>query len=201
MEDDVQIHVPPIERVPVAPLPPLSERERIHVAAITAIAEIQLGREVEISEDDENIARQIVRDGRKVTKTELAKPGVVLKLEALLTTYDHEVVDDAKRLRAYVTNRLIEESDSPDPKIRMRALEMLGKISEVGLFTERREVVVTNRSEKDIQQELHEHLSLLVDPENVTDVVKDEEDDGDIPLYFPDEDDISAAIEDVVDDL
>jgi len=204
MNESVQVHIPPIERVPVAPLPPLSERERIHVAAMTAIAEIQLGADVEITEDDANLARQIVRDGRRATKTELAKPGVVLKLEALLDEYDYEVVDDAKRLRAYVTNRLIEESDNPDPKIRLRALEMLGKVSEVGLFTERREVIVTNRSEKDLQAELQEHLSVLMDAKDITDVSETGPEDGDgnpLPVYAPTAHDISNAISDIVDDL
>lgn len=198
MEDDIQIHTPPIERVPVTPLPPLSERERIHVAAVTAIAEIQLGAPLEITEEDENLARQIIRDGRAATRTERQRPGVVLKLEALLSEYDHEVVDEARQLRTYVTNRLIEESDNPDPKIRMRALEMLGKITEVGLFTERKELVVTNRSEKEIQQELEEHLTLLIDPEDVTDVSEyTSDEDNPLPLYVPDEADIADAIEDI----
>ena len=36
-----------------------------------------------------------------------------------------------------VTNKLVLESENPDPRIRMRALELLGKISDVGLFSEK----------------------------------------------------------------
>lgn len=181
----METHVPIIERVPILPLPALSERERIHVAAVTAIAEIQLGADVEVTEQDKNIARQIMRDGRRVTKTELAKPGIILHLEALLEEYDHEVVHDAKRLRTYVTNRLLEESNHDDPKVRLRALENLGKISDVGLFTERKELVITQRSEKELEAELRENLSLLLNPEDIIDVTEADMADAETPLYEP----------------
>lgn len=196
----METHVPIIERVPITPLPALSERERIRVAAITAIAEIQLGAEVEVTEEDRNLARQIMMDGRRVTKAELAKPAVILHLEALLESYDYDVVQDAKRLRAYVTNRLLEESNNPDPKIRLRALENLGKISDVGLFVERRELVVSQKSEQELEAELKERLSQLLNPEDVIDVTpRDPGDaqDAQPPLYEPS----IRSIEDELDHL
>lgn len=196
----METHVPIIERVPITPLPALSERERIRVAALTAIAEIQLGAEVEVTEEDRNLARQIMMDGRRVTKAELAKPAVILHLEALLESYDYDVVQDAKRLRAYVTNRLLEESNNPDPKIRLRALENLGKISDVGLFVERRELVVSQKSEQELEAELKERLSQLLNPEDVIDVTpRDPGDaqDAQPPLYEPS----ISAIEEELDHL
>ena len=82
-------------------------------------------------------------------------------VDSLLTAYDFEVVRDAKRLRHYVTNKLIVESENPDPRIRMRALELLGKISDVGLFTERTEITVNNRSTVELENSLREKLRKL----------------------------------------
>jgi hypothetical protein len=166
MNDDLNEHTPFIERVPITPLPPLSERERVHVAAITAIAEFQLGAEFEITEEDEVLARQMVQDGRMPTKYELKKPGLVVQLEALLAEYDYQIIDEAIKLRRYVTNRLIAESDDKDPKIRMRALEMLGKITDVGLFTERKEVIITTKTDADLEKDLRESLTILLNPED-----------------------------------
>jgi hypothetical protein len=45
--------------------------------------------------------------------------------------------------------------------VRIRALELLGKISDVGLFTERSEVTVTHRSTDDLKQSLREKLQAL----------------------------------------
>lgn len=138
---------------------------------------------MEITEEDETLARQIVQDGRLPTRAEMTRPGAILKLEALLSEYDYEVVEDARRLRTYVTNRLLEESTGTNAKDRLRALEMLGKISDVGLFTERSEVVITNRSEKDLESELRESLAALLDPRNVIDVTESPARAGNTPVF------------------
>jgi len=82
-------------------------------------------------------------------------------VSSILTAYDMEVVKDSKRLRHYVTNKLIIESDNPDARIRMRALELLGKVSDVGLFTERTEITVNNRSTVELENSLREKLRKL----------------------------------------
>jgi hypothetical protein len=69
-----------------------------------------------------------------------------------------------------VTNKLVLESENPDPKIRIRALELLGKISDVGLFTERSEVVITARSTEELKQTLREKFNKLRAKMDVVDV-------------------------------
>lgn len=90
-------------------------------------------------------------------------------VESLLTAYDFEVVKDARRLRHYVTNKLIIESENPDGRIRMRALELLGKISDVGLFTERTEITVNNRSTVELENSLRDKLRRLMNTDNAED--------------------------------
>jgi len=72
-----------------------------------------------------------------------------------------------------VTNKLIEETENPDPRIRIRALELLGKISDVGLFAEKSEVTVTHQTTDDLKDTLREKLSRLVNPEVEDAVVLD----------------------------
>jgi hypothetical protein len=62
-----------------------------------------------------------------------------------------------------VTNKLIQETENPDPRIRLRALELLGKITDVGLFTERSEVTVTHQTSDDLRAKLREKLLKLKD--------------------------------------
>ena len=52
------------------------------------------------------------------------------------------------------------ESVSDDPRQRMKALENLGRISSVGLFSEKIEINVTHRSVADIEKELARTLDL-----------------------------------------
>lgn len=92
-------------------------------------------------------------------------------VDQILSQYDMEVVHEAKRLRHYVTNKLITETENPDPRIRMKALELLGKHSDVGLFTERSEVTINNRSTVELENTLKEKLRKLMGSDDVEDAV------------------------------
>ncbi len=157
--------IPPIEDVPMESYKPQtlpSDREEVHASAKTAIVEAQLeGREIDIPEEEETVARELFTTARSPTKYERKMPAAMIKLDALLTAYDYDLLEDANRMRLYVTNRLVEESDDPDPKNRLRALEMLGKITEVGLFTERKEINIHTRTSEDLTDELRHKLEEL----------------------------------------
>jgi hypothetical protein len=64
-----------------------------------------------------------------------------------------------------VTNKLVEETENPDARIRIKALELLGKISDVGLFAEKSEVTITHQTTDDLKERLRIKLSKLVNPE------------------------------------
>jgi hypothetical protein len=74
------------------------------------------------------------------------------------------VVGHAVEVRHLVTNKLLEESQNPDPRIRIRALELLGKVSDVGLFTEKHEITVTHQTTDDLRHKLREKLQKLTRP-------------------------------------
>jgi hypothetical protein len=68
-----------------------------------------------------------------------------------------------------VTNRLIEESQNPDPRIRIRALELLGKHSDVGLFSEKQEVTITHQTTDELKAKLRAKLQRLIKKDDVED--------------------------------
>jgi len=157
--------MPIIEREPNIPSPQASVRDDISARAETAQVLAQLGEEVTVSEEDNNRALELFDSARTPSPYERNIPGVMLKLEALLTEYDHHVVKDADQIRRYVTNRLIEESENDSATIRLRALEMLGKISDVGLFSDKKEITVRHQSNEELEDILREKLSLLIEGE------------------------------------
>ena len=67
-----------------------------------------------------------------------------------------------------VTNKLILESDNADPRVRIRALELLGKITDVGLFTEKTEITVTHQSTEELRKSLREKFNKIMNPEPET---------------------------------
>jgi hypothetical protein len=96
-------------------------------------------------------------------------PASLQNVRAYLDEYGRAVVNHAVELRHTVTNRLIEESINPDPRIRIRALELLGKISDVGLFTDRTEVTITHQTTDELRNKLRAKLQRLVAQPEVAD--------------------------------
>jgi hypothetical protein len=85
----------------------------------------------------------------------------------LLNEYDKVVVKSASQIRTYVTNKLIAETANPDPRIRMKSLELLGKISDVGLFTDKTEITMRHRPTEELEQLLRERLTRVIEGEVV----------------------------------
>ena len=94
--------------------------------------------------------------------TSAMTPASLQNVRAYLDEYGRAVVNHAVELRHTVTNRLIEESQNPDPRIRIRALELMGKISDVGLFTDRTEVTITHQTTDELRLKLRAKLQRLV---------------------------------------
>jgi hypothetical protein len=82
------------------------------------------------------------------------------------------VVTHAIEVRHLVTNRLLEESRNPDPRIRIRALELLGKHSDVGLFSDRSEVTVTHQTTDELKEKLRFKLRRLMNKDNEPELVE-----------------------------
>lgn len=86
-------------------------------------------------------------------------PPAVRHLVGMLTAYDWAFVERAKELRGYAVAQILEETKHPDAKIRLRALEMLGKVTEVALFTDRVEVKRTTLDDTDLDAKIKEKLA------------------------------------------
>ena len=86
----------------------------------------------------------------------------VKRLDKVLSELDEEIVNVAIRLRAYTTNKLIEESTSLDPKVRIKALELLGKVQEVGLFSEKIEITHKTKSDEELEAEIRRRLEVYM---------------------------------------
>lgn len=81
----------------------------------------------------------------------------------ILEEFGHSIVHSSVQVRHMVVNKLIQETENPDPRIRVKALELLGKMSDVGLFTERSEVTVTHQTSDELREKLKEKLLRLKD--------------------------------------
>jgi len=158
--------------IPIAniPLPddfeseePTTFDEKVKVAAKTAQVLSEAGAEIPVSTAEKKEAEEIFKNYTNpdvtpplnaATKQSLNVPASVQHLYAMLSDYDHQVVEEAVQLRRFVTNKLIEDAGLSDPRHRLKALELLGKISDVGLFSEKTEITVKNLSQEDLESQI-----------------------------------------------
>jgi hypothetical protein len=168
-------------------------REKARALCETVKELIKNGADVAITPQDEQEAHELFTEQKRLNPKKVT-PGAVLKLEALLSSYDHELLNAATRLRTFVTNRLLEESEHEDAKIRIRALELLGKISDVGLFAEKLNVEVKYKRSDDIEAEILKKLDRYIDAEVIEikeNPVLDVDLDAELGLDATDEEDYS----------
>ena len=170
------IHVEPERGVRMRPAMKIEDLA-IKAAAAAKTAEYlhANGLEVQASSEDKDTATALSvayaenpdKASKAATTKRVAKltPATLLMTDRILKDFGHSVVKSAVQVRHLVTNKLIEETENPDPRIRIRALELLGKISDVGLFAEKSEVTVTHQTTDDLKDKLREKLTRLVNPE------------------------------------
>jgi hypothetical protein len=85
-------------------------------------------------------------------------PEAVRRLVGMLTAYDWAFVEQARQMRGYAVAKILEDTEHPDPRYRLKALEMLGKVTEVALFTERVEVKKTELTDEEIEAKIKAKL-------------------------------------------
>jgi hypothetical protein len=192
-----EIGVPIPDNVPTFDL-----KDKMEAAANTSIKLGEHGVKLTPNAEDEEIASKLTkayaedpeRTSKKVTTNRVATltPASIVLTNTILTEFGRSVVESAVQIRHLVTNKLVLETENPDARARIRALELLGKISDVGLFSEKSEVTITHQSTDDLKAKLRQKLEKLVNPvEDVEDavVIDGEPIDVDAELGFTDEKD------------
>ena len=106
---------------------------------------------------------------------QLKTPPAVRHLTGMLTAYDWEFVEQAKELRGYAVSQILEETKHPDAKIRLKALDMLGRVTEVALFTERVEVKNNTLSDAEIEAKIKEKINRFMQVTDVIDVAESQD--------------------------
>jgi hypothetical protein len=89
----------------------------------------------------------------------LKTPPAVRHLTGMLTAYDWAFVEQAKELRGYCVAQILEETKHPDAKVRLKALDMLGRVTEIALFTDRVEIKKTQMSDNELESRIKEKLN------------------------------------------
>ena len=147
------------------------------------LKDLELGDEEAESKADAQAARQsfaslVTGQPPQNTQQALANikaPAAVQHLVGMLTAYDWAFVEQAKELRGFAVAKILEEVEHPDARIRLKALDMLGKVTEVALFTERVEVKKTQMTDVELETRIKEKLNRFMGVIDVVDVAEDKD--------------------------
>jgi hypothetical protein len=192
LEHLVDFEPPVMEHKPRAtmPLEKASPQETLNAQVNTTAWLEKLG----VDDDDKALKEANAKAAQKVftalstntpvaeTKhqlTQIKTPEAVRHLVAMLAAYDWEFVEQAKNLRGMAVAKILEETNHPDARVRLKALDMLGRITEVALFTERVEIKKADMSDSEIDKKIKEKLNKfmgVVDVEDVSEIAPDETD-------------------------
>ena len=157
-----------------ADMPYLDLKVRAEAACNTALLLAEHGLDITPNKEDKDVAAGIAIDyaenpektSKKASNARIAKmtPASLILTNNILQEFGQSVAESATQIRHLVTNKLLLESENPDPRVRIRALELLGKISDVSLFAEKSEVTITHQSTDDLRAKLRQKLEKLVNP-------------------------------------
>jgi hypothetical protein len=96
-------------------------------------------------------------------------PEEIRSTVAMVSAYQWKFLDQAEELRSMAVTKIIQETDHPDARIRLKALELLGKVTEVALFTDRVEIKHTEMSDDELTEKIREKLSRYMGKVDIVD--------------------------------
>lgn len=142
--------------------PELSPHEEIEMRACTAklLADL-VGTPLEPTEEHRGQAKDIMNAvvAGKTTPDLAHYPNETLAyLGGMVAMYDGMVVRDFADLKLYVVNRLLQETEHPDGKVRLAAIKALGDVDGVDAFKKRTEVTHKVQSMDEVEEELRKTL-------------------------------------------
>jgi len=100
---------------------------------------------------------------------QLDLPEEIKAAVGMVTAYQWKFVEQAEELRSMAVANIVKETDHPDARIRLKALELLGKVTEVALFTERISVKSEDVTDEELDARIKEKLGKYMGVADVVD--------------------------------
>ena len=137
--------------------------EQMAVAGNTIELQVELGAPLEVDDDTADREKALFAEVVSKRKSDnLKNPVTAFAAAAFLRTYGQQVALDVAATRAAVTNKLMEIANCGDPRYELKALELLGKHSDIGLFTERSEITINYRNPEELENAIKERIKRLL---------------------------------------
>jgi len=145
--------------------------EALAVAGNTAELQAALGADFGVanSGDLQKQTDLLKRSLKDRDAAPLASFPVAFAAASFLREYGSRLALDVAAARSAITHKLMELANCGDPKYELRALELLGKHSDIGLFTERSEVTINYKDPDALEAAIKDRVKRLLNA-NIVDV-------------------------------
>lgn len=125
-------------------------------------------QEEKIADTFNALTRQDPRTKEKLLQLDL--PEEIRAAVGMVTAYQWKFVEQAEELRSMSVAKIVKETDHPDARIRLKALELLGKVTEVALFTDRIAIKNEDVTDEELDARIKEKLGKYMGVVDVVDV-------------------------------
>jgi len=137
--------------------------DEIEVAGNTVELQMALGAQLDITAGDSEEEKRLLKKALGGDTKKLLSPNTAFAAKAFLRTYGQHLAMDVAEARAAISNKLMELANCGDARIELKALELLGKHSDIGLFTNRSEITVNYKNAADLEDEIKKRIKRLLD--------------------------------------
>lgn len=156
------INIDPIDSIPL-PYDTTDEvggtfAEEMAIAGNTVELQVDLGLKLDVAREQALLSEVI--KSKKVTA--LHSPNTAFAAAAFLRTYGQLLALDVASARSAITNKLMEIANCGDTKYELRALELLGKHSDIGIFTDRSEITINYKDPSELENAIKERIKRLL---------------------------------------
>ena len=160
--------------------------DQVGIAAKTADLLEELGAPLEVDERTLSKEKALIDSALKHQNKEALKSyPAAMAASAFIKSYGHNLAYDVMEVRAALTNKLLEIANCGDTKYELRALELLGKHSDVGLFTERSEITVNYKSPDALEAAIKERVKRLLNAQVIDMPTTSEDLNDELGIYVP----------------
>jgi hypothetical protein len=171
--------------------------DEVVIAANTAELIESLGAPLEVDEKTIEKEKVLIKSALKGKNREALKSlPVALAASSFVREYGHNLAHDITEVRAALTNKLLEIANCGDTKFELRALELLGKHSDISLFTERSEININYNSPDALETAIKERVKRLLNAKVIDIPTVGEDLDEELGRYIPPADDEDVQEED-----
>jgi hypothetical protein len=137
--------------------------DEVAITSMTAELLEQLGAPLEVDEADFEREKKLIKGAIQDKKASaLRTPMAATAARGFLQEYGKSLAVDAAQVRVALTNKLLEIADCGEIKYELKAIELLGKHSDIGLFTERSEININYNSPDALEKQIKERVKRLL---------------------------------------